>query len=96
MRNLAPSTLSALPAATHNLAELELAYNTRRRSLVVQVDAASLAGRQLVQPSMAWTSGPRTQPRDGRGRFLSATWLAQAETFTPSDLAWFRGPIGAL
>lgn len=34
----------------------------------------------------------RKPPRDGRGRFLSKAWLRQAETFTPSDLAWFRSP----
>lgn len=49
---------------------------------------------RLMQPSMAWTTGPRTQPRDGTGRFLSKAWLTQAEQFTPADLAWFRSRGG--
>lgn len=38
-------------------------------------------------------AGGRPAPRDGRGKFLSKAWLAEAETFTAADLAWFRSPI---
>lgn len=48
---------------------------------------------EITQPSMAWFDGPRTQPRDGRGRFLSKAWLADAELFLPADVAWFRHPV---
>jgi len=87
-RNIPPTVLSALGAQS----ALELAFNARRRQLGRSCDAALGAGRQLSQPSMAWTGGPREQPRDGRGRFLSRAWLAQAETFTAADAAWFRSP----
>ncbi len=107
MRNPTPSTLAALPVATHNLAELEHAYSARRRGTQHQSEAAILAGRVLTmpvygdtgsssadaQPTMAWVDGPRSQPRDGRGRFLPRTWLADAELFLPSDRAFFRSPI---
>lgn len=95
MRNLAPSALVALPHATHNLAELEHAFNARRRQVIAIVDSAALAGRVLTQPSMSWVDGPRTQPRDGRGRFLPRTWLADAELFLPADLAFFRSPLSS-
>lgn len=47
------------------------------------------------QPTMAWFDGPRMQPRDGRGRFLSRSWLAAAEIYTAADAAWFRRPVTA-
>lgn len=102
MRN-APSILAQLPAA-----DLENAFNSRRRLLVEQTRAAALVGRILhmfrrdadvahhapmAQPTMAWFDGPRTQPRDGRGRFLPRTWLADAELYLPADRAWFRSPL---
>lgn len=79
------STITALPAATHRLADLETAFNTRRRTLIATVHSAELAGRVLAVS--------RSQRRDGRGRFLSQAWLAAAETFTPTDLAWFRSAL---
>ena len=61
-----------------------------RRIFVAVYQRPSL---ELAQPSMAWFDGPRTQPRDGRGRFLSKAWLADAELFTATDRAWFRHPV---
>jgi hypothetical protein len=46
-----------------------------------------------AQPTMSWVDGPRTQPRDERGRFLPRAWLADAELFLPADRAWFRHPV---
>jgi hypothetical protein len=49
-----------------------------------------------AQPTMHWWGEARpyrSQPRDGRGRFLSKTWLAEAELFLPADVAWFRHPV---
>jgi hypothetical protein len=46
MRN-PPSTLTALPIATHSLADLESAFNARRVELVHRVRAANIAGRIL-------------------------------------------------
>lgn len=42
-----------------------------------------------------WDLMPRhlIQPRDGRGRFLSQAWLRTAESFTASDLQWFRSRV---
>lgn len=74
------------------LAFLAAQFTARRRALQTEIAACHLATR-LRQPSMAWTHGPRTQPRDGRGRLLSKAWLARAETFTAADLAWFRNPV---
>jgi hypothetical protein len=98
MRNLTPSSLTALPAALHRLADYEQAFNARRMALRHETNAALVVARATVppQPTMSWVDGPRAQPRDGRGRFLPRTWLADAELFLPSDLAWFRSPIGAL
>jgi hypothetical protein len=50
---------------------------------------------ELAQPTMANPTAPgyRTQPRDGRGRFLPKAWLVRAETYTASDLAWFARPV---
>jgi hypothetical protein len=110
MRNLTPSTLAALPPATHKLADLEAAFNARRRQLAHETESATLVGRILhmlrlarpvhttweicnAQPTMSWVDGPRSQPRDGRGRFLPRTWLADAELFLPSDRAFFRKPL---
>jgi hypothetical protein len=101
VKNLAPSTLASLPPAAaielHSLADLEAAFNARRLALREQADAQLLAGRVLIgtipQPSMASPTGPRTQPRDGRGRFLNRAWLAAAESYSPAELAWFRAPI---
>lgn len=99
MRNLAPSSLTALPVSTHRLADLESAFNARRRELGRERDAAALVAivggmtQPIAHPSMSWFDGPRCQPRDGRGRFLPRTWLAAAELFLPSDLAWFRSPL---
>lgn len=93
MRNLAPSSLAALPYATHRLADLESAFNARRRRVIDTVETAALAGRAMTQPTMSWVDGHRTQPRDGRGRFLPRTWLADAELFLPGDLAFFRSPL---
>jgi hypothetical protein len=105
MRNA--SILAQLPAATGTLADLENAFDSRRRLLQEQVRAATLVGRilhmfrsdthvdiaPLAQPSMSWVDGPRTQPRDGRGRFLPREWLADAELFLPADRAWFRSAL---
>ena len=88
MHNLTPSTLAALPHATHRLADLEAAFNTRRR-------ATQRHALLLAQPTMSWVDGVREQPRDGRGRFLPRTWLADAELFLPSDRAFFRRPLTA-
>lgn len=94
--------------AAANLLELELAFKSRRRMLQEQTRAATLVGRILhmfrrdadvahhipmAQPSMSWVDGPRTQPRDGRGRFLPRVWLADAELYLPADRAWFRAPL---
>lgn len=49
----------------------------------------------MRQPTQSSPAGPRTQPRDGLGRFLPRTWLDRAETFTAVDLAWFRKPLTA-
>jgi hypothetical protein len=95
MRNISPTVLSSMPPAVQQLADLELAFNARRRELIIAAGACLTAARVLTQPSMAWVDGPRTQPRDGRGRFLSRVWLAEAELFLPADLAWFRQPITA-
>lgn len=78
-----------------SLAERMLA---RCRQLVAETDAAILSGRTLAayemhQPTMVWSSGPRTMPRDGRGRLLSKRWLAAAEAYSATDLAWFRSPV---
>lgn len=51
--------------------------------------------RYEPQPTMRWFDGIRVQPRDGRGRFLPRTWLADAELFLPADRAWFRSPIAS-
>jgi hypothetical protein len=72
--------------------------HVRRASLFQRLAAALFAPSSapslaLAQPSMAWVDGPRTQPRDGRGRFLSRAWLAEAEVFLPRDAAWFRSPV---
>lgn len=37
--------------------------------------------------------GYRSQPRNGRGRFLSKAWLRAAESYLTTDLAWFRAPV---
>lgn len=110
----ASSVLSALPSATHRIADYEQAFNARRRELRHDVRSLSLARwlcvriaaliasrpvaaapvvATLAQPSMSWVDGPRSQPRDGRGRFLPRTWLADAELFLPADRAWFRSAI---
>lgn len=110
----APSVLSALPSATHRIADYEQAFNARRKELRSTVGALSLARwlcvriaalvasrsvtaapvvAALAQPSMSWVDGPRSQPRDGRGKFLSRSWLADAELFLPADRAWFRSPL---
>lgn len=62
------------------------------------ISTARNAAPQPAQPTMRWfvDAGQRpyrSQPRDGRGRFLSKAWLAEAELFTAQDRAWFRGPI---
>jgi hypothetical protein len=64
-----------------------------RRSISQPRVSGPLVAPPLAQPSMSWVDGPRTQPRDGRGRFLPRTWLADAELFLPADRAWFRSPI---
>lgn len=98
MHSLAPSTLASLPHATHRLADLETAFQSRRRELAAQAWAS-----RVSQPTMRIASAEphapgyalhRAMPRDGRGRFLSRAWLTQAETFTATDLAWFRHPVG--
>jgi len=87
---IAPSSLTALPHPTHNLAELESAFNARRLELAhherVTAWIASIA------PQVR-TVAPHRAPRDGRGRFLSKAWLQRAETFTAADLAFFRSPL---
>lgn len=108
MRNQAPAILAQLPKAGVPVADLENAFNSRRRMLQEQTRAATLVGRilhmfrrdadtahhaSMAQPSMSWVDGPRTQPRDGRGRFLPRTWLADAELFLPTDRAWFRAAL---
>lgn len=84
MRNLTPSTLTALPHATHRLADLEAAFNARRGELATQ-ELGSVTW---------WAHQPRQAPRDGRGRFLSKAWLQRAETYSAADLAFFRSPLG--
>jgi diadenosine tetraphosphatase ApaH/serine/threonine PP2A family protein phosphatase len=83
----------------------QLAAETRAATLAGRVLARFRAALHLdispstepqvepPQPTMAWFDGPRRQPRDGRGRFLPKTWLADAELFLPADLAWFHSPI---
>lgn len=44
----ARSVLTALPPATHNLAALEAAFNTRRSLLITEVHNATLVGRILA------------------------------------------------
>lgn len=75
---------------------------THRTDLVARIAYRLFVGaaqrrtaNRLAQPSMAWFDGPRTQPRDARGRFLSRAWLADAELFLPTDRAWFRHPVTA-
>lgn len=93
MRNLPPSTLTALPHGyCYRIADLERAFNTRRRALRDEVANAALVGRILAQP-ITGRNPPHEQPRDGRGRFMSKAWLVAAEAFMPSDCAWFRSPI---
>lgn len=110
----ASSVLSALPSATHRIADYEQAFNARRKELRQSVRSLSLARwlcvriaalvaarpvtaatvvATLAQPSMSWVDGPRSQPRDGRGRFLPRTWLADAELFLHTDRVWFRSPL---
>lgn len=94
MNNLTPSSLTTLHGVLHRIADYERELLLRRKVIADQVDTAILVGRiQTAQPSMAWVDGPRAQPRDGRGRFLPRTWLADAELFLPADLKWFRSPI---
>lgn len=77
--------------------EAERTITTGRASLVARL--AALYSRffpaerpaELVAPTWARSDGThRSAPRDGRGRLLSRRWLETAETFTASDLAWFR------
>lgn len=103
-----PSSLDTMPFPTHNVIELQERFAERRLELQLTTSAAALAGRILSvfrssvpvhvatpQPSMAWVGGPRSQPRDGRGRFLPRAWLADAELFLPADQAWFRSPLAS-
>lgn len=83
--------MHSLPLHLHDAAILA----ERRSELELQATAAILTGRILAQPTMAGASGPRSQPRDGRGRFLPGSWLRAAESYSAADLAWFRGPVGA-
>lgn len=92
MRNLPPSVLTALPTVRH-IADYERAFAARRKMAIAEVANAALVGRILAQPSMSWVDGVRSQPRDGLGRFLPRSWLADAELFLPADRAWFRAPV---
>lgn len=102
-----PSSITALPHV-RTIDEYETAFNARRQALRIESAAATIAGRVLSmlrrtsqisappvgsQPTMSWVDGPRTQPRDGRGRFLPRSWLADAELFLPADRAFFRKPL---
>jgi hypothetical protein len=94
------------PYPTHSLVDLQAAHQARSVELQRTAETTILVGRLTAmyrrfatlfvrptygaQPTMAWDAGPRTQPRDGRGRFLSKAWLREAETFTHRDIAWFR------
>lgn len=78
---------------------VNLAVTTQRAGLIARIGHRlyrrfyARPVSPIAQPSMAWFDGPRSQPRDGRGRFLSKLWLCEAELFLPSDRAWFRHPV---
>lgn len=84
MRNLPAPILSL---ATAHLVD---AHRARTVELRAGARAALLAARIRYAERIATD----TRPRDGAGRYLSASWLAEAETFTSADLAWFRSPVG--
>lgn len=68
MRNLTPSTLATLPASIHRLADLEAAYNARRRTLNATTEAATLAGRTMARVEALtlvpgqWDTGSASAP----------------------------------
>lgn len=66
--------------------------------IIADVEFYAIEPGAPQQPTMAWFAEPgqrpfRSQPRNGRGRFLSKAWLAEAELFTNADRAWFRHPV---
>jgi hypothetical protein len=71
------------------ITKLEAELLERRLVLEATARASTLAGRSIALDAM------RPQRRDGRGRFLSRAWLDAAESYSPSNLAWFRSPLSS-
>lgn len=63
------------------------------RFVAERIELARQATLDAEPRMMLWFGTWRCQPRDGRGKFLSKLWLAEAELFLPADRAWFCSPL---
>jgi hypothetical protein len=73
------------PAAITRQEHVVLSRPLRIRTLIARI--------RLWFGAAAAPQSTCTRPRDGRGRFLSKAWQREAQSFTATDLAWFRSPI---
>ncbi len=92
-----PRSTTFLERQAELAAQADAALTSGRASLVARIGALyarfwpAARPADLVAPMWRREDGThRSAPRDGRGRLLSRRWLAEAETFTGADLAWFR------
>jgi hypothetical protein len=92
-----PRSTTFLERQAELVQEAERTITTGRASLMARVGALYArfwpAARPVELVAPLWTRADgthRSAPRDGRGRLLSKRWLAEAESFTAADLAWFR------
>lgn len=92
-----PRSTTFLERQAELAAQADAAITTGRAGLMARIGALysrfwpAARPAELVAPLWTREGGThRSAPRDGRGRLLSRRWLAEAETFTAADLAWFR------